>query len=234
MTTALMALIDTCYMCRGSSETASSCVAFWQCYHVLATDSDTGSASGVRVFKLFVTTLQHLVTSRPSLLDVSAQIQGASMPTSTHSPSLDGIAETVATAASATVSNVIGTIAEPGLSVQVTAMKVQWYVPLSSPRQSPRHPFLLTASTNLTSRTRCPSQNLTRIPPRLTKPLLALRQHSRVCGSPLQHLRSPEAPRESSGPVRALGLLDPLILPQSKSDRMVLQTVCAMLNAGSR
>jgi hypothetical protein len=76
----------------------------------------------VRIFTLFVATLQHLVTSRPPLLGVSAQIQGAS--TSTHSHSLGGVAETVATAG-ATVSNVVGTIAEPGLSVQVTAMKVQ-------------------------------------------------------------------------------------------------------------
>ena len=75
--------------------TANSCVAFWQCHHVLATDGDNGSISGVRVFTLCVATLQHLVTSRPSLLDVSAQIQGASMPTSTHSHSLDGVAETV-------------------------------------------------------------------------------------------------------------------------------------------
>ena len=43
-TTALMALIDTCHMCGGSAGTASPCVAFWQCYHVLATDGDTGSA----------------------------------------------------------------------------------------------------------------------------------------------------------------------------------------------
>ena len=94
MTTALMALIDTCHMCGGFVGTANSCVAFWQCYHILATDGVTGSASGVRVFKLFVATLQHLVTSRPSLLGVSAQIQGASMPTSTHNHSLDVVAET--------------------------------------------------------------------------------------------------------------------------------------------
>ncbi len=128
--------------------------SIWQCYHVLATDGDTGSASGARVFTLCVATLQRLVTSRPSLLGVSAQMQGGSMPTSTYSHSLDGVAETVA---SATVSNVVGTIAEPGLGVQVTVMKVQWYVVLPSPHLSPRHPFLLTASTSSTSRTRRPS-----------------------------------------------------------------------------
>ena len=143
MTTALMALIDTRHMCGGSAETANSCVAFWQCYHVLATDGVTGSASGVRVFTLFVATLQHLVTSRPSLPDVSAQIQGASMPTSTHSHSLDGVAETVATVASATVSNVVGleAIAEPYLSVQVTAMKSQWYVLLFLSSSGPSPPI---------------------------------------------------------------------------------------------
>ena len=38
----------------------------------------------------------------------------------------------------------------------------------------------------------------------------------------------------SPEPVHALDLLDPSMLPKSESDRMVLQTVCAMLNAGSR
>ena len=77
-------------------------------------------------------------------------------------------------------------------------MKVHCCVLLSSPRQSPRHPSLLTASTSLTSRRR-PSLNLKRIPPRRTRPLLALRRPSRVCDSPLQHLRSPEAPRRVIG-----------------------------------
>ena len=215
MTTVFMVLVETCRMYGGSVGTANSCVAFWQCYHVLATDGDTGSASGVRVFTLCVATLQHLVTSRPSLLDVSAQIQGASMPTSPHSHGLDGVAETVATAASATVSNVVGTIAEPGL--QVTAMKVQWYVLLSTPRQSPHHPFLLTASTSLTSRTRRPSLNLKRIPPQRTKPFLALRRPSRVCGSPLQHLSSPEAPRRVTGARARTRLAQPVDTTQIRA-----------------
>ena len=164
--------------------------SIWQCYHVLATDGDTGSASGARVFTLFVATLQRLVTSRPSSLGVSAQMQGVTMPTSTHSHSLYGVAETVATAASATVSL--------SLSMHVIAMKVQWYVLLPSPHLSPCHPFLLTASTSSTSRTRRPS-----LKHRHTS--LASKASSRsatapqVCDSPLQYLRSPEAPRRVTG-----------------------------------
>jgi hypothetical protein len=109
--------------------------SIWQRYDASETDGDTGSASGARVFTLFISTLQRLVTSRPSLLGVSAQMQGLGVPSSdslsySHSHSLDSVAEMVATAASATVSNVVGMIGtEAGLSVQTAAMKVQWCVP---------------------------------------------------------------------------------------------------------
>jgi len=95
----------------------------WKRYDALATDCDTGSASGVRVFILFVDTLLRLVTSRLSLLGISAQIQGAGEPASNsilYSPShnFDSVAEIAATVASATVSYVAGTIGtEASLSV---------------------------------------------------------------------------------------------------------------------
>jgi hypothetical protein len=107
--------------------------SIWQRYDALTTDGDTSSASSARVFTLFVATLQRLVTSRPSLLGISSQMQGVGVPASDsipypHSHSLDSVAEMVATAASATVSNVVGMIGtEAGLSVQNAAMKVQWY-----------------------------------------------------------------------------------------------------------
>ena len=50
----------------------ATCMQALQRYDALATDGDTGSASGTRVSTLFVATLQRLVTSRPSLLGVSA------------------------------------------------------------------------------------------------------------------------------------------------------------------
>jgi hypothetical protein len=107
----------------------------WQRYDALATDGDTGSASGARVFALLISSLKCLVTSRPVLLGVSAQMHGVGVPASDsqshlHSPhSLDSVAEMVATAASATVSNVVGMIgSEAGLSVQTSTMKVQWCV----------------------------------------------------------------------------------------------------------
>jgi len=111
--------------------------SIWQRYDASAIDGDTSSASGARVFTLFISTLQRLVTSRPSLLGVSAQMQGVGVPPSdslsySHSHSLDSVAGMVATA-SATVSNVVGMIGtEAGLSVQTAAMKVQWCVPSSA------------------------------------------------------------------------------------------------------
>ena len=114
--------------------------SIWQRYIASATNSNTGITSGACVFTLFVATLQCLITSRPSLLSVSAQMQGVGVPTSdsllySHSHSLDSIAEMVVTAASATMSNVMGMVGtEAGLSVQSAAMKVQWCI---LPSQSP-------------------------------------------------------------------------------------------------
>jgi hypothetical protein len=51
----------------------------WQRYDTLATDSDTSSASSTssaRVFTLLISALKCLVTSRPTLLGVSAQMHG--------------------------------------------------------------------------------------------------------------------------------------------------------------
>jgi hypothetical protein len=107
----------------------------WQRYDALATDGDTSSASSARVFTLLISALKRLVTSRPVLLGVSAQMHGVGVSASDsqshiHSHhSLDSVAEMVATAASATVSNVVGMIGtEAGLSVETATMKVQWCV----------------------------------------------------------------------------------------------------------
>ena len=89
--------------------------------------------SGARVFPLFVATLQRLITSRPLLPGVSTQVEGVGVPASdsmpySHSHSLGSVAELVATAACAAVSNVVGIIVietEAGLSVKNAAMKVQ-------------------------------------------------------------------------------------------------------------
>jgi len=92
--------------------------SIWQCYDALATDT----ASGVCVFTPFVVILQRLVTSRLSLVGVSAQMQGVGLPTSdsmpySHSHSLDSVTEMVATAVSAIISNIVGMIGtEAGLS----------------------------------------------------------------------------------------------------------------------
>ena len=105
----------------------------WQRYDALAIDGDGSSCP--RVFTLLISALKRLVTSRPSLLGISAQMHGVGVPVSDSQPhlhshhSLDSVAEMVATAASATVSNVVGMMgSEAGLSVQTAAMKVQWCV----------------------------------------------------------------------------------------------------------
>lgn len=122
------------YTCRLCSD-AEFIRSVWRRYDALATDGDTGSASCPRVFTLLISALKRLVTSRPSLLGISAQMHGVGVPAGDsqahlHSHhSLDSVAEMVATAASATVSNVVGMIGtEAGLSVQTAAMKVQWCV----------------------------------------------------------------------------------------------------------
>jgi len=76
-----------------------------------------------------LTTLQPLGTSCPSLLGISAQIQGVRVPASdsmpySHSHSLGSVAEMVATAAGATDSNIVGMIGtKAGLSVKNAAME---------------------------------------------------------------------------------------------------------------
>jgi hypothetical protein len=123
----------------------------WQRYDALATDGDTSSASSARVFTLLISALKRLVTSRPILLGVSAQMHGVGVPAGDsqshlHSHhSLDSVAEMVATAASATMSNVVGMIGtEAGLSVQTATMKVQWYVSPIDVLPISCQPFLVT------------------------------------------------------------------------------------------
>ena len=161
---------------------------------------------------------QARASSRPLSLPTSAsshharhysashrKLQAVGVPTSdsipySHSHSLDSVAEMVATAASATVSNVVGmTGTEAGLSVQNAGMEVQWYALLSSPNLSLRHPFLLTASTNSTRQTCRPSPKRTYIRPRRIMHRLALRRPRRVCDSALHQPYSPGTSRRISG-----------------------------------
>jgi hypothetical protein len=122
-------LTHTCSLCSDAEFMRS----VWQRYDATVADSDTSSAGGAPIFMHLISALKRLVTSRPSLLGVSAQMQGVGISASDtlphHSHSLDSVAGMVATAASATVSNVVGMMgAEAGLSVQTAAMKVQWCV----------------------------------------------------------------------------------------------------------
>ena len=104
----------------------------WESYDASAGEVEAGGSSSARVFTLLISSLKRLVTSRPALLGVSTQMQGVGVPVNdlphSSSHSLDSVAGMVATAASATVSNVVGMMGtEAGLSVQGAAMKVQWW-----------------------------------------------------------------------------------------------------------
>lgn len=82
-----------------------------------------------------MTALKRLVTEKPALLGVGSQMFGVGIQsestTSLSGYGLDvgGMAGRVATAASATVSGVVGMMGSSGgLSLHGSAMKLQWYV----------------------------------------------------------------------------------------------------------
>ncbi|KAI0271243.1 hypothetical protein BGY98DRAFT_1189635 [Russula aff. rugulosa BPL654] len=108
-------------LCSDLCSDAEFMRSVWQRFDALATDSDTRSASSARAVvapspSSYPPALKHLVTSRPALFRVSAQIHHSS----------GSVAEMVVTAVSTTVSNVVGMAdTEAGLSVQTAAMKVQ-------------------------------------------------------------------------------------------------------------
>ena len=90
---------------------------------------------GSKVFTSLIAALKRLVTERPMLLGVCSQMFGVGVPASTGSSSdvsaygldVGGVAGMVANAASATVSGVASMIStEAGLSIQTSAMKLQW------------------------------------------------------------------------------------------------------------
>lgn len=89
--------------------------------------------SGSGVFTSLITALNRLVTEKPAVLGVSVQMAGVGISASSSNDGsnygLDvvGVAGIVANAASATMSNVVGMMgSEAGLSVQSSAMKLQW------------------------------------------------------------------------------------------------------------
>jgi hypothetical protein len=93
--------------------------------------------SGSKVFTSLITALKRLVTEKPALLGVGSQMFGVGVSShpgdSPSSPSsnfdVGAVAGMVATAASATVSGVVGMMGSGGgLSLQGSAMKLQWCV----------------------------------------------------------------------------------------------------------
>jgi len=100
--------------------------AIWQRYD--GDTLDSGEGASANVFTMLVAALKRVVTEKPALLGISQQMLGVNVPTTEGSGAygLDGVAGMVATAASATVSNVVGMMgSEAGLSA-ASAMKLQW------------------------------------------------------------------------------------------------------------
>jgi len=151
-----------------------------QRYDTLAPDGDTDSASGTRVFTLFVP--RHITSAITRHPCANAGRGGArerlDAVLTTHS--LDSIVEMVVTGAGATVSNVVGmTGTKAGLSLQNAAMEVKWCGLLPSLHLSPHQ----------LDKTDTPPIPEAYIPPRCPMSRLALRRPRRLHGSPLQHPR---------------------------------------------
>ena len=240
MTTRSSIRMNTCRLCSDAEFIRS----VWQRYDALASDGDTGNASGARVFTLLISALKRLVTSRPVMLGVSAQMHGVGVPASDsqshlHSPhSLDSVAEMVATAASATVSNVVGMIGtEAGLSVETAAMKVQWCVSSINVLPTSSQPFPLTilifVSIDQLDKADAPLIPEAYIYLLGVQCLVSLSDGFAGYIFPLYNtLAVQKPPAGSTEPVRAPGPLDPATLPETEPARAGLQTVRAMLNAG--
>ncbi|KAI6043590.1 hypothetical protein EDC04DRAFT_668532 [Pisolithus marmoratus] len=93
--------------------------------------------SGAKVFTCLISALKRLVTEKPALLGVCSQMSGVGVHHSAEGPGgssstsgygldVGGVAGIVATAASATVSGVVGMIGSgTGLSIQQSGMKLQ-------------------------------------------------------------------------------------------------------------
>lgn len=88
--------------------------------------------SGSKVFTSLITALKRLVTEKPALLGIGSQMFGLGVASGVDGGpagyGLDsGVVGMVATAASATMSGVVGMMGpEAGLSTQGSAMKLQW------------------------------------------------------------------------------------------------------------
>lgn len=97
-------------------------------------DRYDSQSDGSKVYFGLLSVLQRLITSNPGLLGVSTQMFGVGV-SSTESASasmynldMGGVAGMVATAASATVSNVASLMSSgSGLSSATSSMKLQWY-----------------------------------------------------------------------------------------------------------
>jgi hypothetical protein len=88
--------------------------------------------NGSKVFTSLVAALKRLVTEKPALLGVATQMGGVGIGIDAmmmgHPLDVSTVAGRVATAASATVSGVVGMMGPTsGLSVQGSSMKLQWY-----------------------------------------------------------------------------------------------------------
>jgi hypothetical protein len=89
-----------------------------------------GQVSGSKVFSSLISALRRLLSEKPAVLGACPQIGGLGVGpdnASTYGLDVGGITGRVATAASATVSGVVGMMgASGGLSLGGSSMKLQW------------------------------------------------------------------------------------------------------------
>ncbi|KAH7877661.1 guanine nucleotide exchange factor in Golgi transport N-terminal-domain-containing protein [Lentinula edodes] len=120
--------------CNGDNARNSSCSDAELMRNVW--DRYDAQEHGSNALKTLITALKRLVTEKPALLGVGSQMFGVGVSSNNDSHyalspsgsaySLDGVVGMVATAASATVSNVVGMIgSNAGLSLQGSTMKLQ-------------------------------------------------------------------------------------------------------------
>lgn len=102
-------------------------------------DSTESEAGGSKVFTSLVTALKRLITEKPALLGVGQQMFGVGV-TSASGSTVDGTGAGTLVSSTSNVSGVAGMVAASvsgvvgmmgsgaGLSLQGSAMKLQWYV----------------------------------------------------------------------------------------------------------
>ncbi|TFY51708.1 hypothetical protein EVG20_g10873, partial [Dentipellis fragilis] len=202
---------------RGLCSDAEFIRNIWQRY-----DARNTAESGSQVFVALITALKRLLTEKPAVLGVSQQMFGLgvhghgpdSPASSVYGLDVGGVAGMVATAASATVSNVVGMMgSEAGLSLPGSSMRVQCIDQLDKADAPPipeAYIYLLGVQ--------C---------------IVSLCEGFAAYTAPIYTTIMVQKPRVAGdAAVRAPPALDPSTLPETEPHRAGLEAVRGMLGAG--